>query len=127
MAHQHGIEWVVAGLGTASFLSDQFGVLVGLITTGVLLLFLTPIQRWAENLSDAAMPNVQQSPEYLHYRKLQVYGEAVSDTVRRNGAVSPVDRAALNQLQANLGLTHSDVARLEKELIVQSGVLAGAQ
>lgn len=121
------VFFFIVSEGTASFLSDQFGVLVGLITTGVLLLFLTPIQRWAERLSDAAMPTVQQSPEYLQYRKLQVYGEAVSDTVRRKGFISAVDRAVLNQLQANLGLTQNDISSLEHELLTQNGALAGAR
>jgi hypothetical protein len=91
--------------------------LVGLVATGLLLFFLAPIQRWAERLSNSALPNVEDSPEYLDLRKMQIYGEALLETLRRNKQVSPADRASLNRLRAKLDRSGEEATHLEQEIL----------
>ena len=107
--------YFVASEGTASFLSDQIGTVVGLLVTGLLVFAVAPINRLAERLSDRAMPNVQDTEEYRIFRKLEIYGEAYAGAVEA-GEIGAVRRAALNRLRARLELTAEDVESLEAEL-----------
>ena len=102
---------------SAALLSDQFGLLIGLAATAVLLFFIAPLQRWAEKLSDTAMPGVTETAEYLSFRKMQIYGEAISSTLREHGRVTAVDRVVLNQLCDKLGLTRHEADMLEQEIV----------
>ena len=56
--------YFVVSEGTATFLSDQVGSVVGLIVTGILLFALTPIYNFAVRMLDKALPGVQNTPEY---------------------------------------------------------------
>ncbi|MEM7101190.1 MAG: hypothetical protein AAF541_23210 [Pseudomonadota bacterium] len=105
---------------SAALLSDQFGLLIGLAATAVLLFFIAPLQRWAEKLSDSAMPGVTESPEYLSFRKMQIYGEAISSTLREHGELTAVDRVILNQLSEKLGITRDEANALELEIVGQN-------
>lgn len=105
----------VVSEGTAAILSEQVGTVVGLLATGALLFGLAPIQRWAERVSDSAMPNVQDTPEFRKFRKLEIYGEAFTDALRR-GDLGAVQRAALNNLRDELQLTAVDAKQLEGQL-----------
>lgn len=102
--------------GAAAFLSERLGTVIGLYATGSLLFLIAPLQAWAERISDAALPDVQDTPEYRSFRKLQIYGEAVSGAIGAGGEITPVDRAVLNRLQKKLGLEQSETAELEREI-----------
>jgi len=101
--------------GAQMFLSDLLGTVLGLVATGLLLFAMTPIQRAAERFSNTAMPDVQDTPEFLRFRKLQIYGQAFTDS-RGEGEPNAVQRAALNQLREELDLTVADVGNLEARL-----------
>jgi len=101
--------------GAQMFLSDLLGTVLGLGATGLLLFAMTPIQRAAERFSNTAMPDVQDTPEFLRFRKLQIYGQAFTDS-RGEGEPNAVQRAALNQLREELDLTVADVVNLEARL-----------
>ena len=49
------------------------------------MFFLTPLQRFAEGVASAAMPNTKNTPEYAAFRKMQVYEEAVSEARQEGG------------------------------------------
>ena len=115
MAAAYLAFYFVASEGTASFLSDQIGTVVGLLVTGLLVFAVAPINCLAERLSDRAMPNVQDTEEYRIFRKLEIYGEAYAGAVEA-GEIGAVRRAALNRLRARLELTAEDVESLEAEL-----------
>ena len=104
---------------SAEFLSDQFGIVIGVVATASLLFFIAPMQRWAEQFSDAAMPSVRESEEYLSFRKLQTYGEAVTSSLREQKSISAVDRVLLNQLQEKLGLAPEESKVLEAQILSQ--------
>ncbi len=106
----------VVSESVATILTDQIGTLVGLATTGLLLFALNPIFNMAVSLSDRAMPGVVDSDDYRVFKKLQVYGEAVSQA-SMDGEISAASRAALNRLRARLELSEEDVLAVESELV----------
>ena len=105
----------VVSEGAATFLSDRLGTLAGLLATGVLVFALAPLQRSAERLANAALPAVQDTPEYRAYRRFQIYGEALAEA-RSSGPVTPVGRLALERLRESLGMDEADAAELEARL-----------
>ena len=104
---------------SAALLSDQFGLLIGIAATAIMLFFIAPLQRWAEQFSDAAMPRVTDSPEYLSFRKLQIYGEAISSTLREHSEITAADRAVLDRLSKQLGLSQDEAHTFENEIVGQ--------
>ena len=103
--------------GTEIFLSEQFGTLVGLIAAGALLFADAALQRWAERVANAALPTVQDTPEYAMFRKMQIYGEAVTSAVSEHGDFTSVDRSVLNRLRQQLGLSVDVASEMERDLI----------
>ena len=105
----------VVSEGAATVLSDQLGALAGLLATGLLVFALAPLQRSAERLANAALPAVQDTPEYRAYRQLQIYGEALTDA-HAKGPITPVGRLALEKLRESLGLAEEVAAEFEAKL-----------
>ena len=105
----------VVSEGAAAFLSERLGTLAGLLATGLLVFALAPLQRSAERLADAALPTVQDRPEYRAYRRLQIYGEALAEA-RSSGPITPVGRLALEKLRESLDLDRKDATELESKL-----------
>lgn len=102
----------VVSEGAATVLSDRLGTLLGLLVTGGLVFLFAPLQRMAERLASAAMPNVRDTPEYRTFRKELVYGEALAEALE-DGAISPVERALLDRLLVSLELDREAARALE--------------
>lgn len=100
----------------ANYLSSQLGTVLGLTCTAALIFFLEPIQRAAQRLTDAAMPNTRATPEYESYRKLQVY-EAALQTALENGEVSERERQVLNTLIQSMGIDANAAEALERDAL----------
>jgi len=96
------------------FVSEEFGYVIGALAAGVLLLVHKPVERFAEGFSRTVLPGVEASPEYVAFRKLQVYVEAV-EAAYEDGQISKEDRAILRRLQATLGVAARDAERLEDD------------
>ena len=99
---------------TESFLSSQLGTVLGVLGTGALVFFLEPIQRAAERLSNVAMPNTHNTPEYQSYRKFQVYESAVQAALE-DGHISNRQRRVLDSMIASMGLDAKVAERLEND------------
>lgn len=99
-----------------NYLSSQLGGLLGVLGTGVLVFFLDPIQRAAERLSDTAMPNTVDTPEYAIYRKLQVYDSALRAALE-DGHISDRQRRVLDSMVESMGIDSSDAARMERDAL----------
>jgi hypothetical protein len=97
------------------YLASEFGNWLGLLATAILVLFLTPVQRFAERVATIAMPGTEDTPEYAAYRKLQVYEAALQDALP--GGVSSKERALLEHLRDSLGIAVADAAALERDLL----------
>jgi hypothetical protein len=101
--------------GASQFLSNELGNVVGLLAAGVLMFFLAPLQRFADRVASAAMPNTKNTPEYVAFRKMQVYESAVSDALSEGG-ISPKERNLLNHLRNSLEISEADAEAIELEL-----------
>ena len=100
------------------FLSSQLGTVLGIVVTGGLVFFLDPIQRAAERLSNAAMPNTVQTPEYENYRKLQVYESALQAALE-DGHISDRQRRVLDSMIQSMGIDSAVAAQLESDALAR--------
>ena len=105
--------------GASQFLSAELGNVAGLLAAAVLMFFLAPLQRFADRVAGAAMPNTENTPEYLAFRKLRVYESALTDALP-DGKISERERDLLNRLRDSLEISVSDAEAIENDLrIVQ--------
>ena len=101
--------------GADRFLSAELGNFAGLIAAAIVVFFLTPLQRFAENVAAAAMPNTKNTPEYAAFRKMQVYEEAVAEAWYEGG-ISDRERNLLVRLRESLGISEADASAIEAEI-----------
>ncbi len=101
--------------GADRFLSAELGNVAGLLAAGVVVFFLAPLQRFAERVVSVAMPNTQNTPEYIAFRKLQVYEAALTEALP-DGNISERERELLNRLRDSLGISVLDADAIESEL-----------
>ena len=100
--------------GADRVLESEFGSWIGLLASAMLVFVLAPLQRFAERVAAAAMPNTENTPEYAAYRKMQVYEAALSDALP--GGISEKERALLVHLRDSLGITPAAAEALERDL-----------
>ena len=105
----------VVSEGTATFLSDRLGSLLGLLATGGLVFALAPLHRASERLAGVAMPDVADTVEYRAFRKEQIYGEALAEALK-DGNITPLERAILDRLRITLELEEGIARDLETAL-----------
>jgi len=103
--------------GADRLFEAEFGSWVGLLASALLIFFLAPLQRFADRLAGALMPNTSDTPEYAAYRKLQVYAAALTDALP--GGISEKERALLHHLRDSLGIAAADAEALERDLSMQ--------
>lgn len=101
--------------GADRLLSAELGNFAGLLAAAVVVFFLAPLQRFAEGVASAAMPNTENTPEYAAHRKMQVYEEAVAEALP-DGNISDRERTLLNSLRDSLGISAADADALERDL-----------
>jgi hypothetical protein len=101
--------------GASRLLSAELGNVAGLFAATVVMFFVAPLQRLAERVASAAMPNTVNTPEYAAFRKLQVYEAAVAEALQE-GDISAKERALLIRLRDSLGISQADAAAVEREL-----------
>ncbi len=100
--------------GADRVLESEFGSWIGLLASAMLVFVLAPLQRFAERVASAAMPNTENTPEYAAYRKMQVYEAALSDALP--GGISEKERALLVHLRDSLAIAPADAEALERDL-----------
>ena len=105
----------VVSEGADRFLSSELGDFGGLMAAAVVVFLLTPLQRFAERVASATMPNTQNTPEYAAFRKMQVYEEAISEALEEGG-ISQKERTLLIRLRDSLEISASDAETIESEL-----------
>jgi len=96
-------------------LSAELGNIAGLLAAAVVVFFLTPLQRFAERVASAAMPNTENTPEYAAHRKMQVY-EAALEEALQDGRCSDKERMLLDRLRDSLGISPADATALERDI-----------
>jgi len=109
--------------GADRVLSAELGNWGGLLAAAIIVFFLAPLQRFAERVATAAMPNTQNTPQYVAFRKMQVYEAAFADAVREGG-ISHKERALLIALRDSLGISAADAGAIEAECMGLGGGVA---
>jgi len=97
------------------FLSAELGNFAGLIAAALVVFFLAPLQRFAERVAAVTMPNTKNTPEYVTFRKMQVYEAAVVEAQLEEG-ISQKERALLTRLRDSLGISEEDALAIERDL-----------
>ena len=101
--------------GANRFLSSELGNIAGLIAAALVMFFLAPLQRFADRIANAAMPNTRNTAEYAMFRKMQVYEEAVAEA-HYEGGISAKERSLLDRLRDSLGISAVDAEAIEVEI-----------
>jgi hypothetical protein len=102
-----------------NYTSSTLGVAGGAVAAGLMLFALTPIQKMAERLANAAMPGVSDTPAYREERKKDVYKSAlrlalVDRTVTRREEKTLAELA--EELGIGAGLALSLREDIEREI-----------
>ena len=105
--------------GANRILSSELGNIAGLLAAALVMFFLAPLQRFADRIATAAMPNTRNTAEYTMFRKMQVYEEAVVEA-HYDGGISAKERALLNRLRDSLGISAVDAETIECEITARS-------
>jgi hypothetical protein len=101
--------------------SQFLGYIGGAIAAGLLLLVLHPLQRAADRMVNAAMPRVQDSPDYIQMRKEDVFCAALEGGLQ-DGVITDKERAILVRLQLELGIANIEARALEAKVKLAMGV-----
>ena len=91
------------------------GTVLNIIVAIAILVVLRPIQRLALRISNRLMHSVQNTPEYLEVRRLEVYRAALEGVVE-DGLVTDKERRILDHLRDDLGISPEEAVTLEREL-----------
>jgi hypothetical protein len=67
--------------GADRLLSSEFGNIMGLFASALIVFFLVPLQRFAERVAGAAMPHTENTPEFAMLRKMQVFEAALAEAI----------------------------------------------
>jgi hypothetical protein len=99
----------------SNYFNGQFGVLLGAIVAGLMLFGLDHIRHFAGRIANEAMPTVSATPEYVAYRKLEVY-RAAFEGLNADAQITDKERAMLEKLRLKLGIQPGDAAALEEDM-----------
>lgn len=100
-----------------SFLSAEYGLAAGGVVAGILLVAIRPLERMADRVASVAMPTATGSPEYLAYKKLEVYRAAVESALEADGRIDDREIAKLDRLAAKLGVRPEDAAAVRRDAL----------
>ena len=98
-----------------NYFTGQFGLLLGALAAGLMLFGLGHIRRFAETLANHAMPDVSATPEYVAYRKLEVY-RAAFEGLFADAVVNDKERATLDRLRSKLAIRPADAQAIENQV-----------
>ncbi len=96
------------------------GVVLGLITAGIVVTALKPLQAGLERLLDTLMPGVEDSQEYLGGRKADVYAAAFEAGIR-DGEITHRERSVLRTFAESLGLSDQEITKVEATVAARLG------
>ncbi|MBI4394016.1 MAG: hypothetical protein HY556_09515 [Euryarchaeota archaeon] len=106
----------IASEAAQQFFASSLGSYAGIVAAGLLVFAIAPLQRAADKVADAAMPRVNDTSEYLSFRKLEVYRAALEGAVA-DGVVTEREREILSRLRDKLGITDRDAAAMESDVM----------
>jgi hypothetical protein len=99
-------------------LSQELGAWPGLAAAALIVYLLAPLQRLSERVANHVMPKTVSTPEYLAYRKMQIYEAALTEALGGDG-ISDKERAILTRLRESLEVSHDDARAMEDQLLAR--------
>ena len=116
---QSAVGGSIAGLfmvvsETLESLVPTDGVVIGVVSAVVVVGLLQPVRRLAEKAANRLMKGVEDTPEYVDGQKRQVY-RAMLEGAFRDGLVTDRERAMLDRLRQELGISSAVADSLEAE------------
>ena len=110
---------VIGGFIVGSEVLESFvpvsGTALNIFVAITILVVLRPIQGLALRMTNGLMRSVQNTPEYLDVRRLEVYRAALEGALQ-DGIVTDKERGILDQIRDDLGISPGAAFALEKEL-----------
>ena len=110
---------IIGGFIVGSEVLESFvpvsGTVSNIIVAIAILVVLRPIQRLALRMTNRLMHSVQNTPEYLDVRRLEVYRAALEGVVE-DGLVTDKERRMLDHLRDDLRVSPEEAVTLENEL-----------
>ena len=110
---------VIGGFIVGSEVLESFvpvsGTILNIFVAITILVVLRPMQRLALRMTNGLMRSVQNTPEYLEVRRLEVYRAALEGVVE-DGIITDKERRILDHLRDDLGISPGEAVALEKEL-----------
>ncbi|MGQ0536050.1 MAG: hypothetical protein ACT4PT_08250 [Methanobacteriota archaeon] len=107
-----------------SYFAARGGLVVGIVAAAALVFALQPLHRFADRISDAAMPNVRDTEEYRLVKKREVYRAAV-ESAAWDGTITERERDVLATLQEQLGIRPTEARALERDVLLTKYVSPG--
>lgn len=94
------------------WLSARYGLTFGIVTSGLLVFALAPIQHLGERAARAALPETSASMSLSPQARAELYRDQAR-LVWSDGTINRKERVFLDRLREQLGLTLEEAARLE--------------
>lgn len=91
------------------------GTVLGLLSAGVIVILIRPVQGFAEGLASQVMKGVEDTPEYLDRQKHRVYRAALEGALE-DGRISERERSILARVREQLDISPETASRLEEAL-----------
>jgi hypothetical protein len=110
-----GVFFVVSESASTFLSGSGLGPYLGIAAAGLLVFAMAPLQRAADRVANAALPNADASRQYLEFRKLQVY-QAALEGAYDDGLVTGKERTVLERLRAELAIAPEAAAAVEADL-----------
>lgn len=98
-----------------NYLNRTAGFVAGSIVAGLLLFLVPKLNKVGEKVANAAMPQVQPTPVYVQFKKLEVYRVAV-ESAQETGGIGPRERSSLDRMRDKLGLVPADCTAVEADV-----------
>lgn len=115
----------VVSEGAQVVLGDVAGnELLGILAAGALVFALAPLQRLAGRISEAALPDVEDTPAYRERRGREIYAAAVESALI-DGVITDAERDVLATLADQFGLSAGEARALEREVAEGADVAGG--
>lgn len=91
---------------------------IGLVAGGALVFALAPLQRFADRVSDKAMPGVKAVSGMTKDQRAHTYRNAAA-SAWSDGAIDVSERALLDRFRESLSLSAEEAHRIESEAAIQ--------
>lgn len=111
-----GLIVVLGAAKVAEFyLSRTYGFVAAGIAAGAMLVVTPRLNKMGDKVANAAMPQVQPTPAYVQFKKLEVYRAAV-EAAQETGGIDARQRVTLDRLREKLQIDVADTRAIEGEI-----------